>query len=222
MKFNKNIIDLSILKGKRVIIADDHKLFTQSLQGILISKGMKVISICNNGQEAYFHTMELKPDLLLSDINMPKMEGTQLCKKIKNELPNTKIIMVSMYEEKSVINKSFRNGADGYLSKTSDTKEMIYAISKCLNGGTYVNKKIIREKEKIKPDSFSKIFQLTERETDVFKLLIEEKSNSEISDLLCVSKRTVETHKSHIFLKLGVNNIMGMIKLAINHNVLKI
>ena len=73
-----------------------------------------------------------------------------------------------------------------------------------------------------KPDTFSKIFQLTDREMDVFKLLIKEKSNSEISEILFIGKRTVETHKSHIFIKLGVNNTMGMLKLAINHNILRV
>ena len=99
---------------------------------------------------------------------------------------------------------------------------MIYAISKCLNGGTYVNKKLIRTKEVINPDTFSKIFQLTDREMEVFRLLIKEKSNSEISETLFIGKRTVETHKSHIFIKLGVNNTIGMLKLAINHNILRI
>ena len=103
---------------------------------------MIIQGICNNGKDAYFLTLEQKPKILLTDINMPGMEGIHLCKKVKEKLPETKVIMISMYEENTIIHKSFKNGADGYISKGSHKKEMIKTIKKALKGENYVTKEI--------------------------------------------------------------------------------
>lgn len=211
------------LVGVTAIIADDHQLFAEAIKGILTREGMIVQGVCNNGKDAYFLTKEQKPKILLSDINMPEMEGTQLCKKIKSELPETKVIMLSMYEENSVIHQSFKNGADGYISKGAPKQEMIKTIRKSLNGDSYVNKELIRDSQKQdKEDNFVKLFRLTEREMGVLKLVLKEKSNKEIAEILCCSKRTVETHRTNINSKLEVKNTISLFKLAIKHNLIKI
>ncbi|MBT6809037.1 MAG: response regulator transcription factor, partial [Flavobacteriales bacterium] len=172
------------LVGVTAIIADDHQLFADAIKGILLNEGMIIQGICNNGKDAYFLTLEQKPKILLTDINMPGMEGIHLCKKIKEKLPETKVIMISMYEENTIIHKSFKNGADGYISKGSHKKEMIKTIKKALKGENYINKKITKEtKEDL--DDFSKIFRLTERELEVAKLILKEKNNNEIAEILC-------------------------------------
>jgi len=208
------------LVGVTAIIADDHQLFADAIKGILLNEGMIIQGICNNGKDAYFLTLEQKPKILLTDINMPGMEGIHLCKKIKEKLPETKVIMISMYEENTIIHKSFKNGADGYISKGSHKKEMITTIKKALKGENYINKKIAK-KIKEDNDDFSKIFKLTERELEVTKLILKEKSNNEISEILCCSKRTVETHRTHIMKKLGIKNTIALFKLAIKHNLIK-
>ncbi|MBT5858825.1 MAG: response regulator transcription factor [Flavobacteriales bacterium] len=208
------------LVGVTAIIADDHQLFADAIKGILLNEGMIIQGICNNGKDAYFLTLEKKPKILLTDINMPGMEGIHLCKKIKEKLPETKVIMISMYEENTIIHKSFKNGADGYISKGYPKKEMIKTIKKALKGENYINKRIVKEtKEDI--DDFSKIFKLTERELEVTKLILKEKSNNEISEILCCGKRTVETHRNHIMKKLGIKNTIALFKLAIKHNLIK-
>jgi len=209
------------LVGVTAIIADDHQLFSEAIKGILIKEGMIIQGICNNGKDAYFLTLEQKPKILLTDINMPGMEGIHLCKRIKEKLPETKVIMISMYEENTIIHKSFKNGADGYISKGSPKKEMIKTIKKSLKGENYVNKKLVKEiKEDL--DDFSKIFKLTERELEVTKLILKEKSNNEIAEILCCGKRTVETHRTHIMKKLGIKNTIALFKLAIQHNLIKL
>ena len=209
------------LVGVTAIIADDHQLFADAIKGILLHEGMIIQGICNNGKDAYFLTLEQKPKILLTDINMPGMEGIHLCKKIKEKLPETKVIMISMYEENTIIHKSFKNGADGYISKGSHKKEMITTIKKALKGENYVNKEITKEKEK-DVDDFSKIFRLTERELEVTKLILKEKNNNEIAEILCCGKRTVETHRTHLMKKLGINNTIALFKLAIKHNLIKL
>ena len=183
---------------------------------------MIIQGICNDGKDAYFLTLEQKPKILLTDINMPGMVGTHLCKKIKNELPETKVIMISMYEENTIIRKSFKNGADSYLSKGAPKEEMIEAIKKTINDESYVNRKLIRTKTKENTGSFAKLFNLSEREMDVVKLVLKEKSNPEIADELCCGKRTVETHRSNINRKLGVKNNIALFKLSIKHDLIKI
>jgi len=210
------------LVGVTAIIADDHQLFAEAIKGVLRKEGMIIQGICNNGKDAYFLTLEQKPKILLTDINMPGMEGIHLCKKIKNELPETKVIMISMYEENAIIHQSFKNGADGYISKGAPKEEMIKTIRKSLSGDTYVNRDLIRDTEAQGEDKFSKIYKLTEREMDVLKLVLKEKTNTEIGKILCCSKRTIETHRTHINSKLEIKNTLGLFKLAIQHNILKL
>jgi DNA-binding NarL/FixJ family response regulator len=221
MKVTQYTKEKNRLAGVTAIIADDHQLFAEAIKGILLKEGMIIQGICNNGKDAYFLTLEQKPKILLTDINMPGMEGIHLCKKIKEKLPETKVIMISMYEENTIMHKSFQNGADGYISKGSPKKEMMKTIKKALKGENYVNKKIVKEtKEDI--DDFSKIFKLTERELEITKLILKEKSNNEISEILCCGKRTVETHRTHIMKKLGIKNTIALFKLAMKHNLIEL
>lgn len=211
------------LVGVTAIIADDHQLFAEAIRGVLIKEGMIIQGICNNGKDAYFLTLEQKPKILLTDINMPGMEGIHLCKKIKEKLPETKVIIISMYEENTVIHKSFKNGADGYISKGDRKEEMIKTIIKSLDGKRYINKNLMKQIDSFTDeDNFIKIFRLTEREMEVLKLILKEKQNKEIGKILSCSKRTVETHRKHIKSKLGIKNTLGLFKIAIQHNLFKL
>ena len=210
------------LVGVTAIIADDHQLFAEAIKGILIKEGMIIQGICNDGKDAYFLTLEQKPKILLTDINMPGMEGIHLCKRVKEKLPETKVIMISMYEEKTVIDKSLKNGADGYISKGDPKQEMIKTILKSLNGKKYVNKNLMKQRLSTDEDNFIKLFRLTDREMEVLKLIVKEKQNKEIAKILGCSKRTVETHRTHIKSKLGIKNTLGLFKIAIEHNLFKL
>lgn len=211
------------LVGVTAIIADDHQLFAEAIRGVLRKEGMIVQGICNNGKDAYFLTLEQKPKILITDINMPGMDGIHLCKKIKEKLPETKVIIISMYEENTVIHKSFKNGADGYISKGDPKEEMIKTIIKSLDGQKYVNRNLMKQIDSsTDEDNFVKIFRLTEREMEVLKLILKEKQNKEIAEILSCSKRTVETHRTHIKSKLGIKNTLGLFKIAIQHNLFKL
>jgi len=212
------------LLGLRTIIIDDHKLFTNGLSAILESIGLRVIATFENGRDAMNYIRNQEIDLIFSDINMPEMNGIQLCKQLKEEKINTKIIMLSTYEDASIIKDAFANGANAYLSKNTDKKEIITAIENCLKGKKYVNKKLATSNGKVlkNQDNFTLQYKLTLREREILQLILQEKSNQEISDALLISKRTVETHKKNTFLKLGVKNNIGLAKIAIKNKLFEI
>ena len=212
------------LLGLRTIIIDDHKLFASGLSAILESIGLRIVSTFENGKDAMIYIRNNEIDLIFSDINMPEMNGIQLCKQLKEEKINTKLIIVSMYENANIIKEAFANGANAYLSKNTDKKEIITAIENCLKGKKYINKKLVISKRKIleSQDNFTLQYELTLREREILKLILQEKSNQEISALLVISKRTVETHKKNTFLKLGAKNTIGLAKIAIKNKLFEI
>ena len=209
------------LLGLRTVIIDDHKLFANGLSSMLESIGLRVVSTFENGKDAMSYIRNNEIDLIFSDINMPKMNGIQLCKQLKEEKINTKIIMLSMYEDASIIKDSFNNGAHAYLTKNTGGKEIITAIENCLKGKKYVNKKLKISKQGMlkNQDDFTLKYKLTLREREILQLILQEKSNQEISTILFISKRTVETHKKNTFLKLGVKNNIGLAKIAIKNKL---
>ena len=212
------------LLGLRTIIIDDHQLFTSGLSSILESIGLRIVSTFENGKDAMTYIRKHEIDLIFSDINMPEMNGIQLCKQLKEEKINTKLIIVSMYENANIIKEAFANGANAYLSKNTDKKEIITAIENCLKGKKYINKKLVISKRKIleSQDNFTLQYKLTLREREILKLILQEKSNQEISALLVISKRTVETHKKNTFLKLGVKSTIGLAKIAIKNKLFEV
>ena len=128
--------------------------------------------------------------------------------------------MLSMYEDPNIIKEAFESGANAYLSKNTEKAEIIKAIKKCLINKEYVNKRLLKHQEKkYDNDAFVIKYKLTLRERDVLKLMLNEDSNSIISDKLSISKRTVETHRKNILLKLGTKNNIGLAKIALTYNL---
>jgi DNA-binding NarL/FixJ family response regulator len=211
----------NLIEGKKVIIIDDHKLFTNGLCTILESIGLRVMATFSNGKDALTYIKNQELDLILSDINMPEMDGLQLIKRIVAEKINVKIIMLSMYEDPSIIKASFACGASAYLSKNSDKKEIIKAITQSLEGNTYVKKSLLKVKEtkQLMDDKFSYKYKLTIREREILKCLLQEKTNKEIGQELNISRRTVETHRKNILLKFGCKNNIGLAKIAVSYKL---
>ena len=131
---------MSIIAEKKVIIIDDHKLFTNGLSSILESIGQRVMSTFQNGKEAVLYLQSNEIDIVFTDINMPEMDGLKLCKRLKRDNVKAKIIILSMYEDPNIIKEAFDCGASAYLSKNTDKEEIIKAIEKSLNNKKYVNK----------------------------------------------------------------------------------
>ena len=208
-------------KQLNIIIADDHSIFLEGITALISSSTIKVVGNFKNGQEVLDFLKTQKVDLVISDINMPVMDGITLAKKAKKLYPDTKVMMLSMYEEKYIMNKALKAGADGYMSKNAGKKEILNAIERCMSGEKVTlssSNKFTQKSIKNTEISIKKII-LTDREREILKLITEERNNTDIALALDISKRTVETHKKNMILKLGVTNTVGLIKIAIKNKL---
>jgi len=212
---------MSIIAEKRVIIIDDHKLFTNGLSSILESIGLRVMSTFDSAKKAVLYLQNNEIDIVFSDINMPEMDGLKLCKRLKRDQIKAKIIMLSMYEDPNIIKEAFECGASAYLSKNTEKEEIIKAVEKSLDNKQYVNKRLLKKKEQVQEeDEFTLKYKLTLREREVLQLMLDEASNKQIGETLNISTRTVETHRKNIMLKLEVKNNIGLIKKALSYHLI--
>tara|TARA_B110000444_G_scaffold228448_1_gene234259 strand:+ start:996 stop:1643 length:648 start_codon:yes stop_codon:yes gene_type:complete len=214
---------MSKIAEKKVIIIDDHKLFTDGLSSILESIGLRVMSTFQNGKEAVHYLQNNEIDIVFSDINMPEMDGLKLCKRLKRDKVKAKIIILSMYEDPNIIKEAFDCGASAYLSKNTEKEEIIRAIEKSLNNKKYVNKRLLkkkeREEEEEEEDIFTLKYKLTLREREILQLLLDQENNRQIGKTLNISIRTIETHRRNIMLKLDVKNNIGLIKKVLRYQL---
>jgi DNA-binding NarL/FixJ family response regulator len=210
-----------IIVGKSTIIVDDHLLFTNGLTGILEDIGLKVHTTFSNAKDAITYLKNQNVDIIFSDINMPRMDGIQLCKRLKKLQIETPVIMLSMYEDANIIKESFNHGAAGYLSKNSDRDEIIKALTNCLNGKEFVNKNLLKEDKisSVNKDKYQTKYSLSTREREVLGHILNDEKNSVIADLLNISKRTVETHRKNIMVKLDVKTPVALAQLAIKYKL---
>ena len=211
-----------IINGKSTIIVDDHLLFTNGLTGILEDIGLKVHSTFSNAKDAITYLKNQNVDIIFSDINMPIMDGIQFCKRLKKLQIETPVIMLSMYEDANIIKESFNHGAVGYLSKNSDRDEIIKALTNCLNGKEFVNKNLLKEDKisSVNIDKYQTKYSLSTREREVLGHILNDEKNSTIAGLLNISKRTVETHRKNIMVKLDVKTPVALAQLAIKHKLI--
>jgi DNA-binding NarL/FixJ family response regulator len=209
----------------RIIIADDHQLFREGLANLLSnSKDIEILAQAENGKEVINKAKELKPDVVIMDIGMPVMDGVEATQELLNELPNMKIVALSMHSDKQYIKGMFEAGAAGYLFKNCAYDELIKAIHTVYSGKKYLGEKITEimiqdylGKEENLPATDS---ELTERESEILKLIAEGVSISDISDQLFVSVKTIGTHKQHILEKLNLKTTTDLVKYAIKKGII--
>ena len=204
-----------------ILIIDDHRIFGEGLCSLLENNDYRVSNVIQDPRIALTNIKDNQNiNLIFCDVNMPKIDGIELIKKIKNINSNIRIIMVSMYTDKNIINKALKNGADGYLSKNSSIEDFTNTISNVFSSKKNQTPKFY-EQENIK-DDFSLKYRLTNREKEIIKQILEQKSNAEIGESLLISKRTVETHRKNIMLKLDVKNSIGIVVKTLENNLLNL
>ena len=199
------------MKYKTVII-DDHEIFGEGFCSLLEANDFIVKRVFQNPLLALKYLNNNKDnsvDIVFTDINMPKINGIKLVEKIKKIDTNIKVIMISMYSEKRIIRQAFQNNADGYLSKNCSINDIKKAVQNSFSSSKTKNLFIKHNKLKTR-DSFLKKYRLTKREKEIIKNILDQKSNAEIGKSLSISKRTVETHRKNIMLKLEVKNSIGI------------
>jgi DNA-binding NarL/FixJ family response regulator len=207
----------------KIFIVEDHQMFLDSLKTSLgIIEEYCICGSASNGLEAIQKTRSLKPDLILMDITLPEMDGIQAAHEIKKILPNTKIIILTMHaNNEDYVQLSVKAKLDGYILKTASLTELEDCIKEVLAGGKHFDKSIIhylRNVEQRQNLLFDK--ELTFREKQVAKLVVEGYLSKEIADKLNISANTVHNHKSNIFKKLEISSSTQLAKIAMNSNLL--
>jgi len=207
----------------RVLIAEDHTIVRQGLARLLSDQpGLNVVGEATNGQKAVAMTESLKPDILIMDIAMPKMNGVEASKKIRKLMPKIKILILSMYSHEHYIHELLDVGVSGYLLKDSDGRDIIKAINDAMRNKTFLSpvvSKIMAESDLLprKGKSREERFKhLTNREREVFQLIAEGHSTRDISEMLFVSVSTIKTHRTKIMEKLGANSAVQLAHVAIH------
>ena len=200
-----------------VIIIDDHKIFGEGFCSLLENNKFRVKRVFQSPKRALYYLEKNVIDIVFCDINMPEINGIELIKKIKKTNLSCKVIMMSMYTQKNIIKKALNNNADGYLTKNCSIED----IKKVISNSYLTHKKIeVQAVDKnINNDEFSIKFSLTNREKEIISEILKEKSNSEIGEILQISKRTVETHRKNIMLKLDVKNSIGIAVKALRYEL---
>ena len=200
----------------KIIIADDHQLFGNGLKELLQKdKLFEVHGPIKQEEEIKQAIAELRPEVLLLDINLNGINGIELGKILKQDFPDLKIIIITMYENMSFLNQSKEANLDGYLLKDCETADLLNGIKQVLKGGTCFTKieGVFFEDETFK-DSFLEKYNITEREMEIMTHLKNGKTNDEIAQRLYVSFHTVKTHRKNIYNKLGINNLAELINLS--------
>ena len=210
-------------KKIRLFFVDDHRMMIDMWSALLGSDPrFEVVGYALDGESAIEKVKTLQPQVVLMDITLPGQSGIETTKQIRDQNPGVRILAVSMHSNTLLIKQMLTNGASGYVSKTSSFEEMSSAIQTVANGQRYISDDIkeLITAQMINPEiqsAAAKINQLTKREMEIVDMLKEGLSSKEIAERLFISNRTVEVHRYNIFRKLGVTNIVSLIKL-VNEN----
>jgi DNA-binding NarL/FixJ family response regulator len=200
-------------KKIKVVVVDDHQMFLDGMISILSAQeNFKILFVETSAKKALQKIGEKIPDIVITDISMPEMNGIEFVKKIKKQYPEVKILVLSMFE-----NQQTFEGIDGYLLKETNKEVLVEAINGIVNEG----KKYFNAIQNSSNSFEFKQSILTKKEKEIIQLIAQENTTEEIAKKLFISKGTIESHRKNIFLKLQVTNVAGLIKKAVYLGVVK-
>lgn len=207
-----------------VVIVDDHQMIIDGLTRIVAEdNGFRVLSTYSSSKEALQKVPILKPDILLVDLEMPELNGLELVSRLKKELPELRTILLTMHLDHATVKKVMELGFDAYILKNLDEMELKIALNKVVKGQKYFGASITEvlnnTSTSIGSSKTSKLASLTNRETEVLKLIAEAYSTKQIADELFISVSTVETHRKSIVKKLDANNVAGLVRIAVSEGL---
>lgn len=214
----------------KILIVDDHPMIRLGIRSILNNvEHLNVADEANNGKEALDKLANEQFDLVIMDIKMPEMNGIEATEEIVKRHPNTKVLAISMFDEQRYIVKMLQAGAMGYVLKNTGKNEMVSAINSVMAGESYFSQEVstimmsqFMTRGGFAPSSEAKHdVSLTKRETEIIRMIAEELTNAEIAERLGISSRTVDTHRRNLLQKLDVKNTAGLVKFAIQNNLLE-
>ena len=206
----------------RIVLCDDHAIVREGLKGILGAQpDFMVIGEASDGHEVMKRVRELDFDVLLLDMSMPGKSGVELIKLVKAEKPKLRILVLTMHEEHQYAVRAIRAGASGYLTKEGASAQLVTALRKVAGGGAYISAEVAEQLALgAMPDANAAPHErLSDREFQVFRLIAEGKSVSDIAERLNLSVKTVSTHKSNILHKLDASTTGELIRYALAHHL---
>jgi DNA-binding NarL/FixJ family response regulator len=205
----------------KVVLVEDHLIVREGIRPLLEGRGIRVIGEAGDGLQAVKISKELKPQLVIMDVALPRLGGIEATRRILKSDPATKVIMLTIHDEPQFVYKALEAGAKGYLVKEAPFEELVAAIKVVMEGGTYLSSnfppgliesyvKLTRRGKKI--DEFS---QLTRREREILGYIAEGYTSPQIAKMLYLSKKTVENHRANIMEKLDIHDTAGLVRYAI-------
>ncbi|GKV56742.1 transcriptional regulatory protein DegU [Sporosarcina sp. NCCP-2222] len=216
----------------KILIVDDHQLFREGVKRILdFEDSFDVVGEGDDGSEVNELYRKYEPDVVLMDINMPRMNGVEATEQLRKEFPEAKVIMLSIHDDESYVSHALKSGALGYMLKEMDADAIVQAIKVVAAGGSYLHPKVthnlVAEFRRLSEREYKGSFQqseirrplhlLTKRECEVLQLLTDGQSNRTIGETLFISEKTVKNHVSSILQKMGVNDRTQAVVTAIKN-----
>ncbi|EAZ82203.1 response regulator [Algoriphagus machipongonensis] len=198
----------------RIALADDHKLFAKGIESLLDEyDDLLITGIYPNGKELIDSLKMDLPDVILTDLNMPVLDGFGVLKSSKKAFPKIKVIVLSMYDDEKIYKKCMKEGADAFILKDADPDELVYTIHEVYDGRHIANfQRVIQQANQSSfYDAFREKFKLSRREVQIIKLIKDGMQNKEIADDLSLSVQTIETHRKNIHSKLHVSSRIELV-----------
>lgn len=213
---------MSPLGPIRLFFVDDHQMFIDGLKSLLRSESrFEFVGEANSGEDALRQLKEIQVDVVITDVSMPGMRGTDLARHVKTEYPDTRVLVITMYNDLATIKEILMAEAEGYILKNTGKEELQKALDQIADNGTFYSREIMdimvksRMKQKLTTQQI-----LSAREVEIVKLVAEELNTAAIADKLNLSARTVETHRRNILDKIGCKTTVGMMKYAFENRLL--
>jgi DNA-binding NarL/FixJ family response regulator len=210
----------------RVLIAEDHLMVRAGIRALLEKAGdIHVLGEASNGQEAIEMAEQFKPDVLIMDIMMPRLNGIQAAEKMRDLRLPSNILLLSMYSDEGFVHQALQCGVKGYVLKSSVSDELLWAVRAVASGKTYLSSPIseVLVESTINPhggplDS-DPLSNLSPREKEILQLIAEEYTSAEIGKMLFISEKTVEKHRARLMEKLSVRNLAGLVRVAVKFHI---
>lgn len=211
----------------RILLVDDHKIFTEGVASLLLHEpDIEILGECQNTEQVKTMLQITSVDVILLDINLGGESGLDLCKYITSKYPQVKVLAMTMHSDEGFITRMMKNGANGYLLKNTGGQELLQAIRTVKDGENYQSAEITEiimrglSRQKHVEKSLYQI-KFTRREKEVLDLIAKGKTTRQIANELCISEKTVETHRSNLLSKFDVKNVVSLLKIAIEYGYVK-
>ena len=216
------------MSALRVLLCDDHTLVRAGIRALVLeTPGAVIVAEADNGREAVALAKQHRPDLVVMDISMRELNGIEATAQIRAELPQTRVLILSMHTTEDFVRRALKAGASGYLVKDSAPLELKMAIEAIGRGETYLSSRVSKTLLSGLVDgrpaqSESSLDALTPRQREILQLIAEGRSTKEIAFTLSVSIKTVETHRAALMERLGIRDVAGLVVFAVRHNLISV